>query len=112
MKDKEKRVECQEKYTINIDGLVKSPKIPFSVIPSRIGVRDDGQPESSILKQLQTIWTPVFTGVTTFYRTIKINFLKITLCVNSLLKMKKERKGVTALHNFYLTLELLFTYIV
>jgi len=43
MKDKEKRVECQEKYTINIDGLVKSPKIPFSVIPSRIGVRDDGQ---------------------------------------------------------------------
>jgi len=70
------------------------------------------KPESTLFKQLQTIWTPVFTGVTTFYRTIKINFLKITLCVNSLLKMKKERKGVTALHNFYLTLELLFTYIV
>jgi hypothetical protein len=28
---------------LNFDGLVKSPKIPFSVIPSRIGVRDDGQ---------------------------------------------------------------------
>ena len=26
-----------------IDAFAKSPKIPFSVIPSRIGVRDDGQ---------------------------------------------------------------------
>ena len=26
-----------------VDAFVKSPKIPFSVIPSRIGVRDDGQ---------------------------------------------------------------------
>jgi hypothetical protein len=28
---------------LNVDNLVKSPKISFSVIPSRIGVRDDGQ---------------------------------------------------------------------
>jgi hypothetical protein len=30
------------------------------------------KPESSRFKQLQTIWTPVFTGVTTFYEFIKV----------------------------------------
>jgi len=38
------------------------------------------KPESSLLKQLQTIWTPVFIGVTTFYGAIKIN-IKINLII-------------------------------
>jgi hypothetical protein len=43
--------------------------MPFSVIPAKaVPVAD--KPESSLFKQLQTIWTPVFTGVTTFYEFI------------------------------------------
>jgi len=44
---------------------VKSPKGPFFVIPAY-------EPESSIFKDLQKIWTPFFNGVTTFYESIKI----------------------------------------
>jgi len=35
------------------------------------------KPESSFFKQLQTIWTPVFTGVTTFNETVKVIILKV-----------------------------------
>ena len=58
------------------DGLVKSQKIPFSVMPADpgsdlprtgYGVRE----EYSLFKQLQTICSPVFTGVTTFYESIE-----------------------------------------
>jgi len=35
------------------------------------------KPESSLFKQLQTIWTPVFTGVTTFYECINISIEKL-----------------------------------
>jgi hypothetical protein len=54
------------------DGLVKSQKIPFPVIPAKAGIQcfqavadhlDSGFHRS-------TIWTPVFTGVTTFYEFI------------------------------------------
>jgi len=31
------------------------------------------KPESSLFNWLQNFWTPVFTGVTTFYETIKID---------------------------------------
>jgi len=32
------------------------------------------KPESSFFNWLQSFWTPVFTGVTTFYETIKLEF--------------------------------------
>jgi len=48
-----------------IDGLVKSRKTLYSVIFRFIG-------EVSISRWLQTLWTPVFTGVTTFYGIVKI----------------------------------------
>ena len=64
----------------NIDGLVKSRKTPFFVIPAPHPVRDKLQPESSLFKWLQMVWTPEpapdpdpgFTGVTTFYEFINI----------------------------------------
>jgi hypothetical protein len=46
-----------------IDGLVKSPKGSFFVIPAY-------EPESSIFKELQKTWTPFFNGVTAFYEGI------------------------------------------
>jgi hypothetical protein len=52
------------------DELVKSRKIPFFVILSRIVVRDDDQAGIQFFNWLQSFWTPVFTGVTTFYDTI------------------------------------------
>jgi len=49
---------------------VKSHKIPFSL---RAGGRHSGESRNPVFfKQLQTIWTPVFTGVTTFYECIKV----------------------------------------
>jgi hypothetical protein len=36
------------------------------------------KPESSKFKQLQTIWTPVFTGVTTFYEFINFGIFSFT----------------------------------
>ncbi len=51
--------------TNNLDDFVKSRKTPFFVI-SRIGG------ESIFFKWLHIVWTPVFTGVTTFYETIII----------------------------------------
>jgi len=50
------------------DGFVKSRKIPFSVIFRYIG-------ESSFFNWLQSFWTPVFTGVTAFYESIKFNWI-------------------------------------
>jgi len=48
-----------------IYSFVKSPKGPSFVIPAY-------EPECSIFKELQKIWTPFFNGVTTFYEFIKI----------------------------------------
>jgi len=46
------------------DELVKSRKTPFFVIPAKAGIQ--------FFTWLQSFWTPVFTGVTTFYETINI----------------------------------------
>jgi len=50
------------------DKLVKSRKVPLFVIPAPHRVRDKLHPESGLLRYLQMLWTPVFTGVTTFLR--------------------------------------------
>jgi len=56
---------------IKFDGFVKSRKIDFSVIPAPHQERDKLQPVSSKIKKLKSLWTPVFTGVTTFYEAVK-----------------------------------------
>jgi hypothetical protein len=43
-----------------IDALVKSQKIPFFVIPSRIGVRDDGQAGIQCFQKLMNDLDPGF----------------------------------------------------
>ena len=47
--------------------LVKSLKRHISVIPANPGSRPGQAPESSYFKYLKILWTPVSTGVTTFY---------------------------------------------
>jgi len=46
------------------DSLVKSQKTPFFVIPAKAGI-----PSFQLVAEFRT---PVFTGVTTFYETIRI----------------------------------------
>ena len=58
-----------------IDGLVKIRSKPSHVIPVPHQARDRLQPESSVTElvpgyRLDDVWTPVFTGVTTFYESI------------------------------------------
>jgi len=48
---------------IKFDDIVKSRKTTFFVIPAKAGIQ--------FFNWLQSFWTPVFTGVTTFYETIK-----------------------------------------
>jgi len=45
---------------IKIDILVKSQKTPFFVIPSRIGVRDDGQAGIQYFQKVMTDLDPGF----------------------------------------------------
>jgi len=47
-----------------IDGLVKSLKVRFFVIPAQAGIQ--------CFQVVRIIWIPVFTGMTTFYDSIKI----------------------------------------
>jgi hypothetical protein len=54
----------------NCDDLVKSLKRRISVIPANPGAGPGQAPESSYFKHLKILWTPVSTGVTTFYETI------------------------------------------
>ena len=54
------------------DGLVKSLKRPFPVIPANPGSGPGQAPESSYFKHLKILWTPVVTGVTTSYEIINI----------------------------------------
>ena len=56
---------------IKFDELVKSLERRISVIPANPGSRPGQAPESSYFKYLKILWTPVSTGVTTFYETIK-----------------------------------------
>jgi hypothetical protein len=61
-------------------------------------------PESSILKQLQSLWTPVedpafigiFTGVTTFYETIKYYTYNamLTFFLTTVLLLKKNHSQI------------------
>jgi len=53
------------------DGLVKSLKRRIPVIPANPGSGPGQAPESSYFKFLKILWTPVSTGVTTFYEIIK-----------------------------------------
>ena len=50
-----------------IDGLVKSLKRPFSVIPAQAGIQ--------YFHVVRILWIPVFTGMTTFYDSIIIEFM-------------------------------------
>jgi hypothetical protein len=52
---------------IKFDELVKSLERRISVIPANPGSRPGQAPESSYFKYLKILWTPVSTGVTTFY---------------------------------------------
>jgi len=57
---------------IIFDDFVKSRKTPFFVIPAEVLRHAQDRelierPESSLFKWVQMVWTPVFTGVTTFY---------------------------------------------
>jgi hypothetical protein len=45
---------------------MNSQKVPKALFPSF-----RRKPESSFFDHLQNVWTPVFTGVTTFYEAIK-----------------------------------------
>jgi len=53
-----------------IDDLVKSLKRRISVIPANPGSGPGQAPESGYFKYLKILWTPVSTGVTTFYENI------------------------------------------
>ena len=60
-----------KKIFTKFDDLVKSLKKRISVIPANPGSGPGQAPESSYFKQLKILWTPVSTGVTTFYYSIK-----------------------------------------
>jgi len=47
--------------------------VRFPVIPANPGSSPGQAPESSYFKHLKILWTPVSTGVTTFYDSTKIN---------------------------------------
>jgi hypothetical protein len=57
-----------------IDDLVKSLKRRISVIPANPGSGPGQAAESSYFEYLKILWTPVSTGVTTFYENILIGY--------------------------------------
>ena len=61
------------------DGLVKSLKRRIPVIPANPGSGPGQAPESSYFKFLKILWTPVSTGVTTFYENIKIDHFHFSI---------------------------------
>ena len=60
------REKCSfDRSPTKVDGLVKSRKISLFVIPVKTGIQ---------LYHMDTaVWTPVFTGVTTFYEAVKVH---------------------------------------
>jgi thiosulfate/3-mercaptopyruvate sulfurtransferase len=60
-----------ENHKLKKDGFAKSRRSLTVVIPVPYQVRDKLQQESNLFKRLEILWTPVFTGVTTFYKFIK-----------------------------------------
>jgi hypothetical protein len=53
---------------VKVEDLVKSRKSSFFVIPAKAGI----QSRLGGINRFQFGWTPVFTGVTTFYEIIKV----------------------------------------
>jgi len=66
--------ECVKLFYLlnNYDELVKSQKCLRIVIPVNPGSGPGQAPESRDFKGLQKHWTPVFTGVTTFYEVVNL----------------------------------------
>jgi hypothetical protein len=58
----------------NIDDLVKSLKRRISVIPAKAGIQ--------LFQTLKIFWTPVSTGVTTFYDSINIREMLWGMAIN------------------------------
>jgi hypothetical protein len=56
-------------FVIWLANLMNSQKVGFPALPSF-----RRKPESSIFRWLHIAWSPVFTGVTTFYETVKFNY--------------------------------------
>jgi hypothetical protein len=56
-----------------IDEFVKNQRGGVPVIPANPGSGPGQAPESSYFKYLKILWTPVFTGVTTFYKIVKVD---------------------------------------
>jgi len=52
---------------LKFDGLVKSLKRRFSVIPAQAGIQCS--------QAVRILWIPVFTGMATFYDSIKFGFV-------------------------------------
>jgi hypothetical protein len=73
-KCKFKRVPILNFDFCNFGDLVKSLKRRISVIPANPGSGPGQAPESSYFKYFKILWTPVFTGVTTFYENINFHF--------------------------------------
>jgi hypothetical protein len=63
---------------LRFDDLVKSLKRRIPVIPANPGSGPGQAPESSHFKYLKILWTPVSTGVTTFYENIISGIGKIS----------------------------------
>jgi len=53
---------------VKFDALAISRKSPFSVIPAEAGIQS--------FQLVPILWTPVFTGVTTSYETVKFVFFR------------------------------------
>jgi hypothetical protein len=68
---------------LKFDDLVKSLKRRISVIPANPGSGPGQAPESSFFKYFKILWTPVSTGVTTFYDSIKFCNLNFAFCIES-----------------------------
>ena len=60
----EMRLKSEQVQRFKVDGLVKNRELPFSVIPVKTGIQ--------YFHAVTEPWTPVFTGVTTFYERIKV----------------------------------------
>jgi hypothetical protein len=62
--------------TIHIDKIVKIRTSIEFLIPANPGSGPGQEPESGCSKGISSLWTPVFTGVTTFYEGIYISQAK------------------------------------
>jgi hypothetical protein len=65
--------------TIHIDKIVKIRASIEFLIPANPGSGPGQEPESGCSKGISSLWTPVFTGVTTLYEGIYISQAKFFL---------------------------------